>query len=136
MLLQNSQLTSHTSFFCFVFCEQLHNLHLRFYKYSWDVVCLSKEKGGLGIRSLAMLNKALLGKWVWRFVVEDNPMWKKVITWKYQIEEVGWFTKETRVSFGVGRWKDISTAARKLKQDSYFDLGDGSRVKFWKDMVW
>ena len=63
-------------------------------------------------------------------------MWKKVITWKYQIEEVGWFTKETRVSFGVGRWKDISTAARKLKQDSYFDLGDGSRVKFWKDMVW
>ena len=96
-------------------------------------MCLSKEKGRLGIRSLATLNKALLGKWVWRFAIEDNPMWKKVITLKYQSEEGGWFTKEQRSSFGVGLWKDISNAAKKLKQDCYLVIGDGSRVKFWDD---
>ena len=32
----------------------------------------SKENGGLGIRNLSSLNMSLLGKWVWRFLVEDN----------------------------------------------------------------
>ena len=54
---------------------------------SWDVICLSKEKKGLAIRSLSTLNKALFGKQVWSFAVEDNLMWKKVISLKYQIEE-------------------------------------------------
>ena len=30
----------------------------------WEVVCVDKEKGGLGLRKLACLNKALLGKWI------------------------------------------------------------------------
>ena len=29
----------------------------------WSTVCLDKCKGGLGVKSLATLNKALLGKW-------------------------------------------------------------------------
>ena len=74
----------------------------RIHSVSWVAVCLSKEKGGLGIRSLDTLNKALLGKWAWRFIVEDNPMWKKVIILKYQSEEGGWFRKEPMGSFGVG----------------------------------
>ena len=69
------------------------NLERKIYLVNWNVVCLSKEKGGLGIRSLTTLNKALLGKWVWRFAVEDNPTWKNVITLKYHIEEGGWFIK-------------------------------------------
>ena len=32
---------------------------------SWETVCLSKEKGGLGIRDLTKFNQALLGKWKW-----------------------------------------------------------------------
>ena len=60
-------------------------------------------------------------------------MWKKVITLKYQSEEGGWFTKEPRGSFGVGFWKDINNATRKLKRDCYFVIGDGSRVKLWDD---
>ena len=61
-------------------------------------------------------------------------MWEKIITLKYHIEEGGWFTKEPRGSFRVGLWKDISNATRKLKQEGYFDIGDGSRVKFWEDL--
>ena len=47
------------------------------------MVCTQKEKEGLGIRKIVLLNKALLGKWIWRFAFEDDILWKKVIGVKY-----------------------------------------------------
>ena len=48
------------------------------------IVRLEKQKGGLGIRDLSILNEALLGKWSWRFVIEMNHLWKRVIVGKYE----------------------------------------------------
>ena len=61
-----------------------------------------KGNVGLGIRSLYVVNQALLGKWVWRFAEEESSNWKVVIRLKYQVEEGGWFTKIPRGSFRVG----------------------------------
>lgn len=36
----------------------------------WEVVCSNKGSKGLRIKNLSNLNKDLLGKWVWRFVVK------------------------------------------------------------------
>ena len=61
---------------------------------------MEKLKGGLGIKNLSILNKALLGKWSWRFVSERNLLWKRLIVGKY--EQGGWCTKEVREGYGVG----------------------------------
>ena len=37
----------------------------------WDKVCAPLENGGLGVRKITTLNKALLGKWLWQFGVKE-----------------------------------------------------------------
>ncbi|PNX91435.1 hypothetical protein L195_g047566, partial [Trifolium pratense] len=41
---------------------------------SWEKVCLPKDKGGLGIKNLALFNLALLCKWKWRCLNERNTI--------------------------------------------------------------
>ena len=50
-------------------------------------MCLNKEKGGLGVRGILDLNRAFLGKWSWRFVVEDNTPRNDLIKTKYEIDK-------------------------------------------------
>ena len=39
----------------------MQKLHL----VKWNMVCLEKRKGGLGVRNPSMVNIALLSKWNW-----------------------------------------------------------------------
>ncbi|RVW78513.1 putative ribonuclease H protein [Vitis vinifera] len=77
----------------------------------WKVVCSPKEEGGLGIRKIEVLNKALLGKWVWRYAYEKENLWKRVIGVKYGQEGCGWRTKDGCGPYGVGLWKEIMKEA-------------------------
>ncbi|RVW90897.1 Urease [Vitis vinifera] len=96
-------------------------------------MCTSKEKGGLGIRRIDSLNKALLGKWVWRFAVEKDNFWRVMIGVKYGQEEFGWKTKEGRGTYGVGVWKEIMKEAKWCWENIKFKVGKGTRIKFWSD---
>lgn len=49
----------------------------------WDVVCCSREEGGLGIRNLKAFNLALLGKWRWSFFTEKESTWSRVLRVRY-----------------------------------------------------
>ena len=40
----------------------------------WSLVCLEKSNGGLGVKCLSILNKALLCKWRWRFAIERERL--------------------------------------------------------------
>nr|GEU88949.1 retrovirus-related Pol polyprotein from transposon TNT 1-94 [Tanacetum cinerariifolium] len=47
---------------------------------SWNTVLAHKNNGGLGIGSLYSLNQALIQKWRWRFLTNQNSLWVRFIT--------------------------------------------------------
>ncbi|RVW54190.1 Transcription initiation factor TFIID subunit 5 [Vitis vinifera] len=99
----------------------------------WDTVCLDKRKGGLGVRRLSTLNRALLCKWNWRFANERKTLWRRVISRKFEEEEGGWYTRDVREGFGVGFWKEIRKEGALLQNNMIFSVRNGRRVQFWKD---
>ncbi|RVW87985.1 hypothetical protein CK203_033887 [Vitis vinifera] len=82
----------------------------------WEAICEDKSKGGLGLRKLVFLNKALLGKWVWRFAIDRDDLWKQVIVAKYGQEGLGWRAKKAYGTIGVGVWKEIWKESNWLAQ--------------------
>ncbi|RVW71359.1 putative ribonuclease H protein [Vitis vinifera] len=99
----------------------------------WSIICSDKRKGGLGVRSLALLNKALLCKWSWRFAVEREALWRQVISAKYGEEEGGWRSCVVRGSFGVGLWKAIRRGWEAVGNNLAYVVGNGRRIRFWED---
>ena len=65
----------------------------------WSIVCDDKGKGGLGVKSLGLFNKALLGKWAWRFANEKTALWNQVIRRKYG-EEIWNQSLTSNIFFG------------------------------------
>ena len=65
------------------------NMERKAHLVNWEMVCAGKEKGGFGLRKLVLLNKALLGKWVWRFALAKDELWKQVLMVKYDQEDLG-----------------------------------------------
>lgn len=47
--------------------EKIHSV-------GWNLICLCKEAGGLGLQPMSKMNKTLLGKWLWHFGVERQRL--------------------------------------------------------------
>lgn len=55
----------------------------------WNLVCKSKESGGLGIKSIEEFNLSLSIKWKWRVLVEKKEaVWKKIVKATYEIVNI------------------------------------------------
>ena len=65
---------------------------------------MDKSRGGLGVRCLSTLNRALLFEWDWCFVEEREALWNKVINrslgWKKGMLHAG-----SEEGCGVRFWK-------------------------------
>lgn len=88
---------------------------------AWDIVCSSKSKGGLGRRSMKVMNKALICKWLWR----------KVVVSRHGVLPNG-DPCPTRGSYGLSPWKGIMRFFGEFKGYLRIELGNGSKTKFWK----
>ena len=101
----------------------------------WAKVCKPLQVGGLGIRHLGSFNSALLGKWLWRYGMETNALYRRVIEAKYGNIWGDWCTKKVTSPYRVSLWRYIRSGWLNFSKLLVYDVGDGTRVKFWKH-VW
>lgn len=99
----------------------------------WSNICNSVNQGGLGIRSMRELNKALFYKWLWRFGAKRSLIWKQVVSAKYGEGMYDWSCRMPTGSMGCGLWKEINMDV--FFSFIKFKVNKGDRVKFWLD-VW
>ena len=110
------------------------NLERKAHFVNWEVVGADKENGGLGLRKLALLNKALLGKWIWRFACVKDDLWKQVLGAKYGQEDFVWRTNKANEAFGIGLWKEILKESDWCWENMAFNVGKGTKIRFWTDL--
>uniref|UniRef100_A0A2N9EX59 Reverse transcriptase domain-containing protein n=1 Tax=Fagus sylvatica TaxID=28930 RepID=A0A2N9EX59_FAGSY len=107
----------------------------KFHLVNWSQVYQPLKMGGLGVRNLRLFNQALLGKWLWRYGNEENAFWRHLISAKYGNSFGGWTTRELHGRYGSGLWKHIIKGWGMFTRHVHFEVGDGSKTKFWDD-VW
>ncbi|GKD11921.1 RNA-directed DNA polymerase, eukaryota, partial [Tanacetum coccineum] len=103
---------------------------------AWDKVLASKKNGGLGVSSYFALNRALLLKWIWRFVSQDDSLWFQVMQAIYGPNI------DSHSVHLASNWCSILREMQTLK-DKGFDflslcskrVGDGNNSRFWLD-IW
>jgi hypothetical protein len=111
--------------------EEEHKFHL----VNWHQTCSPLHSGGLGIRDVAIFNKALLGKWLWRYSMDPTSLWRQVIDSKYGSQGNFWCSNRVNSPHGVSLWKHIRAGWDVFSQHISYTVGDGSRLRFWHD-VW
>jgi hypothetical protein len=65
------------------------NKVFKFHLVKWSKICSPMQTGGLGVRNLIQFNNALLGKWLWRYAMEREVLWRLVVETKYDIMRGG-----------------------------------------------
>ena len=84
---------------------------------------------------MRLFNRALLGKWLWRYGKEENAYWRQIICSKYGSSHGGWTTREVAGPHGFSLWKHIRKEWGNFARHVHFEVRDGLKTKFWTD-IW
>ncbi|GMJ04378.1 hypothetical protein HRI_004107000 [Hibiscus trionum] len=108
---------------------------------NWQSICQPSDVGGLKVKNLAIQNKALLGKWVWKFANDTNCPWREMMCCKYNINPATLIAHDKCQRSASWQWKSIlkSTCGgddfgTKLRNNLRLQVGDGKLISFWSEL--
>ena len=123
-------------------CNEIESMLARFWwgsnarerkmhRLSWGRMGKAKNKGGLGFRGFSVFNKALLGKQCWRILSDNESLLSIVFKSRY-------FPRsdfmESKIGFQPSyAWRSLFNAKDVMELGSRWLIGDGQKVKIWKD---
>ncbi|GKA55617.1 hypothetical protein Tco_0754689 [Tanacetum coccineum] len=103
----------------------------------WNIVLTSKKNGGLGVSSFFAHNRALLFKWVWRFLTDGSSLWTRFI--KSIFGNKGALDTHKLIP-RRSPWQDVILAIHSLQSKgiNLMDfiqkkVGNGENTSFWDD---
>jgi hypothetical protein len=92
---------------------------------------LSKAKGGVGYRDLAIFNKALLAKQLWRIIKNPDSLVAQVLKAKY-------FPQVKALEANLGTWPSLAwrsllSTKELVCKGAIWKVGDGKDIRVWGD---
>jgi hypothetical protein len=98
---------------------------------SWSRLGISKKDGGMGYRDLNNFNKALLAKQAWRLWKLPNSLTAQIMGAKYY--RGGNFLESSLGHRPSYAWRSIHSSQNLLKEGLIWRIGNGTKVRIWKD---
>ncbi|GKC16678.1 GRF1-interacting factor 1-like protein [Tanacetum coccineum] len=100
-------------------------------KVAWEVVCLPKKEGGLGLRRLDIFNKALMVSHIWSLLSLKESLWVKWIH-AYKLKGRNFWDVPIRGNMAWG-WRKVLQIRPIIREFIWYRIGDGSKVSVWFD---
>ncbi|KAJ0743947.1 putative reverse transcriptase zinc-binding domain-containing protein [Helianthus annuus] len=105
---------------------------------AWDKVTSPKKLGGLGLCRLGDINNAFLLKWLWRYRVEGDSLWRRVIDAIHgSARQWEMYPSKACIS---GTWSRLVKNCEKIKVGESCGInmvrglvGNGLSIRFWLD---
>ncbi|GJY23016.1 putative reverse transcriptase domain, reverse transcriptase zinc-binding domain protein [Tanacetum coccineum] len=100
-------------------------------KVAWEIVCLPKEEGGLGIRRLECFNLALMATHVWKLLILKESLWVKWIH-EYKLKGRSFWDYPLRGNMSWG-WRKILSLRPIIRRFIWSKVGNGNTTSIWYD---
>ncbi|GJR59309.1 hypothetical protein Tco_1501471 [Tanacetum coccineum] len=100
-------------------------------KVAWDVICLPRIEGGLGIRRLDPFNKALMVTHVWKLINRKESLWVQWIH-TYKLRSRNFWDVPCRGNMTWG-WRKILQLRPLIWEFIWYKVGNGSSISVWHD---
>lgn len=98
---------------------------------AWKKITASKKEGGLGLRDMMAFNKALLAKQAWRLITQPSSLLARVYKAKYY-RRTG-FMEAKKYQTSSLAWRSIIQTQPLIQKGLRWVIGNGERVRVWKD---
>ncbi|XP_026451251.1 uncharacterized protein LOC113351494 [Papaver somniferum] len=101
------------------------------YPRRWDDVAKPKCQGGISIKKIELMNKALLTKLAWRMVSSPDDLWSQILEGKY-------FSNTNALHGNCASnvswvWKGIFEVLECVRKYSCWEIANGEKINIWKD---
>ncbi|GJR89610.1 uncharacterized protein Tco_0213621 [Tanacetum coccineum] len=101
-------------------------------KVAWNVVCLPKNEGGLGVKNLESFNIALMTTDIWNIITRKDSMWVRWI-YAYKLKGRNFWDVPPRAGMSWG-WRKILQIRDRVRPYIWYSLGNGRSTSAWYDM--
>lgn len=102
----------------------------KYHLVNWQEICTPRDQGGLGVLNLDIMNKAMLGKWLWNLETEKG-WWQDILISKYLNKKL-----LSQVTFKNGDshfWHGLMDVKNLFFRFCSKKVGNGKKTLFWED---
>lgn len=89
---------------------------------------------GVRIGGISERNTVLLGKWLWRFALEQSSLWTSIIRSRFWLGIEGWNSMHLLHYTHQNPWKGIYQISYLFYPRIKFSLENGSNIRFLLDL--